>query len=103
MDFRRRDSLAKRFITEKRVQNRHLCSSGYLDGIDVVGDADQLSLLFLHERRHGVDAVADHGCALGGSVALAISAGLGTLAETLLLLLLGLRAVLVEELEQLSG
>jgi len=47
--------------------------------------------------------VADHGRALGGSVALAVSAGLGTLAEALLLLLLCLRAVLVEELEQLGG
>ena len=85
------------------MENDTYCISGYLDGIDVVGDADQLRLLFLHERRHGVDAVADHGCALGGSVALAVGTGLSSLAEALLLLLLGLRAVLVEELEQLSG
>ena len=47
--------------------------------------------------------MADHGRALGGGVALAVGAGLGTLAEALLLLLLGLRAVLVQKLEQLGG
>ena len=75
----------------------------YLDGIDVVGDADELSLLLLNERGHRVDAVADDGRALGGGITLAIRASLCALAEALLLLLLRLRPVLVEELEQLSG
>jgi len=95
-------------VLHDAIGNAHLAAKSgeeenELDGIDVIGDADQLRLLFLHERRHGVNAVADHGGALGGGVALAIGAGLGTLAKTILLLLLGLGAVLVQKLEQLGG
>ncbi len=75
----------------------------HLDGVYVVGDDDEAGLLLLDERGDGVDPVADDGRALGGRVLLALSAGLGALAKALLLLLLGLGAVLVQELEQLGG
>ena len=45
----------------------------------------------------------EDGGPLGGGVTLAGSAGLGALTEALLAGLLGLGAVLVQELEQLSG
>ena len=102
MDFRRRDSLKK--VHHATSGRKWLVWNGiYLDGIDVVGDADQLGLLFLNEGGHRVDAVADDGRALGGGVTLAVRASLSALTEALLLLLLRLRPVLVEELEQLSG
>ena len=48
----------------KRVKNPDL------DGINVVGDDDELSLLLLDEGGHSVDALADHGGALGRGVLL---------------------------------
>ena len=75
----------------------------YLDGVDVVGDDDELRGLLLDEGGDGVDAVPDDSRLLGGGVALAGGAGLGALAKALLLRLLRLRAVLVQELEQLGS
>ena len=51
-------------IERKRVKNPDL------DGINVVGDDDELSLLLLDEGGHSVDALADHGGALGRGVLL---------------------------------
>lgn len=75
-----------------------------LDGVDIVGDEDKRSLLVLNETDDVVETVLD-GVRLGADVLLllAILNGGGLLGETLLLLGLGLRAVLVEELESLGS
>ena len=75
----------------------------YLDGVDIVSDADELGLLLLDEGGHGVDSMPEDGGPLGGGVALACGAGLGALTEALLAGLLGLGTVLVQKLEQLGG
>lgn len=75
-----------------------------LDGVDVVGDQDEGSLLVLNQADNVVETVLD-GVGLLGDILLllALLDGGGLLQETLLLLGLGLRAVLVEELESLGG
>jgi len=75
-----------------------------LNGLDIVGDEDKRSLLVLDEADNVVQAVLD-GVGLLADVLLllALLDGGGLLQETLLLLDLGLRAVLVEELEGLGG
>lgn len=74
------------------------------DGVDVVGDQDKRGLLVLNQADDVVETI------LGGVrlladilLLLALLDGGGLLEETLLLLGLGLRAVLVEELESLGG
>ena len=79
------------------------CQSTYLNGIDVIGDHNQLSFLLLNEGGDGVDTMTDNGSTLGGGILLASSASLGSLAKPGLLVLLGLRPVVVQELEQLGG
>jgi len=75
-----------------------------LNGVDVVGDEDKRSLLVLDEANNVVETVLD-GVGLLADVLLllALLDGGGLLEETLLLLGLGLRSVLVEELESLGG
>lgn len=75
-----------------------------LDGVDVVGDEDERGLLVLNEADDVVETVLD-GVGLLADVLLllALLDGGSLLQETLLLLGLGLRAVLVEELEGLRG
>ena len=75
-----------------------------LNGVDIVGDQDQRSLLVLDQTNNVVQTVLD-GVRLLGDVLLllALLDGGSLLEETLLLLDLGLRAVLVEELEGLGG
>jgi len=63
----------------------------------------QLSTLGLHQSSDSVDSRPDHRGALGGSVLLARCTFLCTLAQTLLLGLLGLRLVLVQQTEQLCS
>ena len=75
----------------------------YLNGVYIVGDDDQLSLLFLNQRSDIVDTLAEDERPLGGFVGLASSTDLGTFTQPLLLGLLALRAVLVEQLKQLCG
>ena len=82
---------------------RNLGRSAHLNGVDIVSDDHQLGLLLLHEGGDGVDAVSDHGSSLAGSVLLPLGPGSGSLPQSLLLGLLGLRSVLVQELEQLGG
>lgn len=91
------------------VRDTHLAAEGReeddeLNGVDVVGDQDERSLLVLNETDNVVETVLD-GVGLLGDILLllALSDGGGLLEETLLLLSLGLGAVLVEELEGLSS
>lgn len=91
------------------VRDTHLAAEGreednQLNGVNVVGDQDERSLLVLDETDNVVETVLD-GIGLLGDILLllALSNGSGLLVETLLLLDLGLRAVLVEELEGLGS
>lgn len=75
-----------------------------LDGVDIVGDEDEGSLLVLNQADNVVETVLDDvGLLADILLLLALLDGGGLLEETLLLLDLGLRAVLVEELEGLGG
>lgn len=75
-----------------------------LDWVDIVGDQDQRCFLVLDEADNVVETVLD-GVRLLADIFLLLSLrdGGGLLGQTLLLLGLGLRAVLVEELESLGG
>ena len=69
-----------------------------LNGVDVVGNDDELGLVLLNQGGDVVESVLDvHG--LGSLGVLGLSSGL----EAELLLLLGLGGVLGEELEELGG
>jgi hypothetical protein len=75
-----------------------------LNGVNIVGDEDEGSLLVLNEADDVVETVLDVVGLLGDILLLlAISDGGSLLGETLLLLGLGLRAVLGEELEGLGS
>jgi hypothetical protein len=77
-----------------------------LDGVDVVGNDNQRSLLGLDEGDTVVQPVlGEEGLlgVLGGGLLTLGGLGLGLLEETGLLLLLGLGLVLVQELEELGG
>ena len=93
------------------VGDTHLAAEGgeednELDGVDVSGDDNESSLLGLDQGNTVVETVLDKegllAVGLGVSL-LAVSNVLGSGIETTLLLLLGLGAVLVEELEQVGG
>ena len=75
-----------------------------LNGVNIVGDEDQRSLLVLNETDDVVQTILD-GVRLLADVLLllALLDGSGLLQQTLLLLGFGLGAVLVEELESLGG
>jgi len=75
-----------------------------LNGVNIVGDEDEGSLLVLNEANNVVQTVLDVVRLLGDILLLlALGDGGGLLDETLLLLGLGLRAVLGEELEGLGS
>lgn len=91
------------------VRNAHLAAESgqeddQLNRVDVVGDQNQGSLLVLNQANNVVQTVLD-GVGLLGDVLLllALLDGGSLLQQTLLLLDLGLRAVLVEELESLGS
>jgi hypothetical protein len=75
-----------------------------LNGLDIVGDEDERSLLVLNQADDVVETVLD-GVGLLGNILLLLTLldGGSLLEETLLLLGLGLRSVLVEELESLGS
>lgn len=100
---RRRDSYVTGLFITSLVYRKLLFKNTNLNGVDIVGDDHEFSLLFLNKGGDCVDTMADNGTLLGGSVLLAGSAILGPLAKPCLLGLLGLRPVLVHKLEQLSG
>lgn len=94
---------------DNSVRDTHLLAEGgeeddKLDGVNVVGDEDQRSLLVLDETDDVVQTVLDSvGLLADILLLLALLDGGGLLEETLLLLGLGLRAVFVEKLESLGG
>jgi len=95
------------FVLDDAVGDAHLAAKGgeeqnELNGIDIVGNDDELSLLFLDKPRHVVDSLTDDGSALGGSILLSSGPGFGASNQPLLLGLTGFWAVLVHQLEQLS-
>jgi hypothetical protein len=75
-----------------------------LNGVNIVGDEDERSLLVLNQSNDVVETVLD-GIGLLADILLLLARlnGGSLLVETLLLLNLGLGAVLVEELEGLGG
>lgn len=91
------------------VRDTHLAAESgqednQLNGVDVVGDQDEGSLLVLDQANNVVETVLDVVRLLGDILLLlALGDGGGLLDETLLLLGLGLRAVLGEELEGLRS
>lgn len=75
-----------------------------LDWVDIVGNEDEAGLLVLNETDNVVETVLDNVRLLAGILLLlAISDGGGLLGETLLLVVGGLWAVLLEKLEGLCG
>jgi hypothetical protein len=91
------------------VRNAHLAAESrqednQLNGVDIVGDEDEGGLLVLNQADDVVQTVLDSVRLLADVLLLlALLDGRGLAQETLLLLLLGLRAVLIEELESLSS
>lgn len=98
-------------VLDDNVRNTHLSAeSGQeddeLNGVDVIGDDDERGLLGFDEGDTVVETVlGEQGllAVLGRVGRLVGGLGLGLLQETSLLLLLGFRLVLVEQLEQLGG
>jgi hypothetical protein len=91
------------------VGDTHLAAEGgeeddELNGVDIVGDEDERSLLVLNQADNVVETVLDDvGLLADILLLLALLDGGGLLEETLLLLGLGLGPVLVEELEGLGS
>lgn len=85
-------------LAERRKEDNQL------NGVNIVGDEDERSLLVLNQANDVVETVLD-GVGLLADILLllALLDGGSLLQETLLLLDLGLRSVLVEELESLGG
>lgn len=103
------DSSESGLALDDGVRDSHLAAESgkeddKLDGVNIVGDEDERSLLVLNQADNVVETVLDNVGLLGDVLLLlALLDGGGLLQETLLLLDLGLRAVLVEELESLGG
>jgi hypothetical protein len=103
------DSSETGLALDDGIRDTHLAAESgkkddQLDGVDIVGDEDERSLLVLNQANNVVETVLDNVGLLGNVLLLlALLDGGGLLEETLLLLGLGLRAVLVEELEGLGS
>jgi len=98
-----------RLALHDRVRHTHLPAQRWeeddeLDGIDVIRDQHQRRLLRLDQRHHMVQPVLD-GVRLLADILLllALTDRCRLLVQPVLLLRLRLRAVLVQELEQLCG
>jgi hypothetical protein len=103
------DSAEAGLALDDGIGNAHLAAEGgqeddELNGVDIIGNEDERGLLVLDQANDVVETVLDNIRLLADVLLLlALLDGGGLLEETLLLLGLGLRAVLVEELEDLSG
>lgn len=103
------DSSETSLALDDGVRDTHLAAQSRqedneLNGVDVMGDQNKRGLLILDQADNVVETVLD-GVRLLADILLllALLNGGGLLEETLLLLGLGLRAVLVEELEGLGS
>ena len=74
----------------------------YLNGIDVIGDNNQLGFFLLNQGGDSVDTVVDDSLLLGRSVLLAGGFSLCALLQAFFPLLLSLGAVVVHETKQLG-
>lgn len=103
------DSAEAGLALDDSVRNTHLLAEGRkedneLNRVDIVGDEDERSLLVLDQTDNVVETILGSVGLLGNILLLlALLDSSSLLQETLLLLGLGLRAVLVEELESLGG
>lgn len=103
------DSSETGLALDDGVRHTHLAAESgkednKLDGVDIVGNEDEAGLLVLNKTDDVVETVLDNVWLLTGILLLlAIGDGSGLLGETLLLVVGGLRAVLLEELEGLCG
>ena len=75
----------------------------YLNRVNIVGDYHELGFLLLNEGGNRVGTVSKGEGALGGGVFFASGASFGSGLETSFPVLLGLRSVLVQQTEKLSG
>ena len=103
------DSAETSLALHDSVRDTHLPAESWeeddeLDRIDIIRDKDERSLLGLNERHNMVEPILD-GIRLLADVLLllAFTHGRRLLVQTLLLVRLRLRSVLVEKLEQLRG
>ena len=90
------------------VRDLHLAAkSGQPDDdlkrIDIVGNQNKGGLLLLNQSGDMLDTILDHVGLLGGFDLLALSSGLSGGQKTVLLLSLGLRSVLLQQLEELGS
>jgi hypothetical protein len=103
------DSAESGLALDDGVGDTHLAAESgqeddQLNGVDIVGDEDERGLLVLNQANNVVETVLDNvGLLADILLLLALLDGGGLLEKTLLLLGLGLRAVLVEELEGLGS
>lgn len=103
------DGAESSLALDNGIGNAHLAAErrqedNELDGVDIVGDQDERGLLVLNQADYVVQTVLDSvGLLADVLLLLALLDGGSLLEETLLLLGLGLRAVLVEELEGLGS
>jgi len=102
------DSTETSLALHNNVGHSHLAAErrevdNELDGVNIVRNDDEGSLLRLDEGNNVVQAVLDEQGLLGVLDLLALSSLGSSSGETGLLLLLGLGAVLVEELEEMGG
>jgi len=103
------DSSETGLALDNSVRDTHLLAErgkedNELNGLDVVRDEDERSLLVLNQANNVVETVLDSVGLLGDILLLlTILNGGSLLEETLLLLGLGFRSVLVKELESLSS
>ena len=80
-----------------------LDSKAHLQGVNVMSNDDQLSLLLLHQSCDSVDTGPHHRRSLSWDVILTLHTLLGPQCQPHLALLLRLRSVLVHQTEHLAG
>ena len=102
------DLTETRFALDDAVGDIHLTAKSrqpdnQLDGVDVMGDDNQLSFLGFDQSCHVVETILDNNGFGSRNVFVGLSLGRGSLLKALLLLRFVLRAVLVQKTEDLSG
>jgi len=95
-------------VLDDAIRDSHLAAQGrqendQLDGVNVMGDDDELSFFLLNQGSDGVNSLTDNIGALGGCIGLSTGTSLGTGTQSHLLGLFAFRTVLVHQFEHLSG